>query len=73
MRDIMFNYNPSIPEEPIGNQENVDNSALGDVNRDAAVEVQDVVACVNVVLTDSRNNKADVNKDGQIDVQDVVS
>lgn len=68
-----FNYNPTIPGEPVGNQENVDNSAKGDVNNDGTVDVQDVVAGVNVVLTDSGNMRADVNKDGIVDVQDVVS
>ncbi|MBQ0057538.1 MAG: dockerin type I repeat-containing protein [Bacteroidales bacterium] len=68
-----FNYNPVIPGEPIGNQDNVANSAKGDVNNDSSVDVQDVVSCVNVVLTDSDNKKADVNKDGLIDVQDVVT
>lgn len=69
-----FAYEPTIPGEPTGgNQSDVDNSKPGDVNNDSVVDVQDVVACVNVVLTDSGNKRADVNKDGQIDVQDVVS
>lgn len=68
-----FTYEPTIPSEPTGCQDNVDNSTKGDVNNDNAVDVQDVVACVNVVLTDSGNKKADVNKDGLVDVQDVVS
>lgn len=69
-----FTYEPVIPGEPTGNnQTDVDNFAAGDVNKDSSIDVQDVVACVNVVLTDSDNKRADVNKDGQIDVQDVVS
>lgn len=68
-----FAYNPNIPGEPDGSQNDVDNSTNGDVNNDGTVDVQDVVACVNVVLTDSGNKHADVNKDDVIDVQDVVS
>lgn len=68
-----FTYNPTIPGEPTSSQDNVDNSTKGDVNNDGTVDVQDVVACVNVVLTDSGNKRADVNKDEVIDVQDVVS
>lgn len=68
-----FTYEPTIPGEPTSSQDNVDNSTKGDVNNDGTVDVQDVVACVNVVLTDSGNKRADVNKDDVIDVQDVVS
>ena len=69
-----FDYNPVIPGEPVNDgQTNVDNSQKGDVNNDGTVDVQDVVACVNIVLTDTDNMRADVNGDGQIDVQDVVS
>lgn len=69
-----FTYNPSIPGEPENaGQTDVDNSMKGDVNNDNIVDVQDVVACVNAVLTNSGNNRADVNGDGQLDVQDVVT
>lgn len=68
-----FTYEPTIPGEPTSSQDDVDNSTKGDVNNDGTVDVQDVVACVNVVLTDSGNMRADVNKDGVVDVQDVVS
>lgn len=68
-----FTYNPIIPGEPVGSQDDVDNGMKGDVNDDRVVDVQDVVACVNVVLTSADNKKSDVNKDGVTDVQDVVS
>lgn len=69
-----FEYNPVIPGEPDGgDQDDVDNGIKGDVNNDKMVNVQDVVACVNVILTSSDNKRADVNKDGSINVQDVVN
>lgn len=68
-----FTYEPVIPGEPVGSQDDVDNGMKGDVNDDRVVDVQDVVACVNVVLTGTDNKKSDVNKDGVTDVQDVVS
>lgn len=68
-----FSYEPTIPGEPVGSQDNVDNGIKGDVNDDKMVNVQDVVACVNVILTSSDNKRADVNKDGSINVQDVVN
>ena len=68
-------FNPANPDDPAsqGGDIQTEEALRGDVNNDKMVNVQDVVACVNVILTDSDNNRADVNKDGSINVQDVVN
>lgn len=69
-----FEYNPTIPGEPVNNgQTDIDNGIVGDINNDGTVDVQDVVGCINIVLSNDNNKVADMNKDGQIDVQDVVN
>lgn len=49
----------------------------GDVNNDGTVDISDVVALVNFILstesTEFDNNSADINKDGYIDISDVVA
>ena len=45
----------------------------GDVNYDGAINVLDVVAMVNLVLSGGYDEAADMNGDGTINVLDVVS
>ena len=45
----------------------------GDVNNDGAINVLDVVAMVNLVLSGGYDEAADMNGDGTINVLDVVS
>ena len=45
---------------------------LGDVNGDTAINVQDVVLVVNLVLSGGHDSAADINSDGITNVLDVV-
>ena len=49
-----------------------DNLLVGDVNNDNAINVQDVVLVVNLVLSSNYSSLADINLDNTIDVLDVV-
>ncbi|MBC8311077.1 MAG: hypothetical protein H8E72_02130 [Candidatus Marinimicrobia bacterium] len=44
----------------------------GDVNQDGSVNILDVIATVNVVLSGEYNSVADINGDGNLDVLDVI-
>ena len=46
---------------------------LGDLNGDGIVNVLDVVAIVNLVLSGEYNEVADMNNDGTLNVLDIVS
>ena len=48
------------------------NFIVGDVNNDNAINVQDVVLVVNLVLSSNYSSLADINLDNTIDVLDVV-
>lgn len=67
-----FTYEPSIPGEPNGDQEDVDNELIGDVNNDGIVDMRDAVACVDAIVSGTSNKIADINNDGKIDEQDVL-
>ena len=78
-----YTYNPDSPDEPEGNQENVDNYMLGDVNNDGVVDVNDIVTTANYILhkVNPEANAAppvfifkaaDVIEDSDIDVNDIV-
>ena len=50
-------------------------SLVGDVNGDGKIDISDVVALVNIILSDGtdKNSSADVNGDGSVDISDVVA
>lgn len=72
-----FTYNPSSPNEPLGSQDDVDNTILpGDVNGDGQVGIGDIVAVTNVMAGIGGNitkERADVNDDGQVGIGDIVA
>ena len=78
-----YAYNPNNPDEPEGNQEDVDNYMLGDVNNDGVVDVNDIVTTANYILHQVNPEAnaappvfifkaADVIEDSGIDVNDIV-
>ena len=74
--EAKFRYNPFNPAEPEGDgsQSNVQTTAKGDVNKDGAVDVQDIVAVVNYSLKEPDENVSayDINGDGVVDILDIV-
>ena len=50
----------------------LDNSILGDVNNDSALDVLDIVIIINMVLNNEYQIIADVNEDGLLNILDVV-
>ena len=46
---------------------------LYDVNSDGSIDISDVVALVNAILTSSTGDSYDVNADGSVDISDVVA
>ena len=71
-----FKYNPFNPTEPEGDgsQSNVQTTAKGDVNKDGAVDVLDIVAVVNYSLKEGDENLStyDITGDGVVDILDIV-
>ena len=69
--------------QPLGKGKMVDalhavfvlNGGKGDVNGDGDIDISDVVALVNIILSDGtdENSSADVNGDGSVDISDVVA
>jgi len=45
----------------------------GDVNGDGELNILDVVAIVNMILTDETNSSADYNGDGDVNILDIVA
>lgn len=72
-----FAYEPVVPIDPTGSQDNVANGLLGDVNGDGKVTVADAVAVMNYYLhwtsTSDDDNKYDINRDSKITVADAVN
>lgn len=75
-----FVYDPDNPDEPSGNQEDVENGLIGDVNKDNVVTIADVTALVNIILgKDGRepyqydHTAANVNGDSSITIADVTA
>ena len=52
--------------------ENYQQSILGDVNGDGAVNIQDIILILNMILDSSYESNGDVNSDGIINILDVV-
>ena len=48
-------------------------SILGDVNGDLAVNVQDIILTVNLILSGDYNSYADVNNDNIVNILDIVT
>lgn len=73
-----FEYNPANPSEPSGDgsQTNVQTTPRGDVNKDLAVDLQDIVIVLNTFLGKNGNDESsalcDLNGDGTVDIEDVV-
>ena len=74
--EAKFRYNPFNPAEPEGDgsQSNVQTTAKGDVNKDGAVDVLDIVAVVNYSLKEGDENLStyDITGDGVVDILDIV-
>ena len=45
---------------------------LGDINNDGAINIQDIILTINLVLNNEYNALADLNSDETIDVLDIV-
>ena len=45
---------------------------IGDINNDQIINILDVVATINFVLSNDYNSLADLNLDGQVNVLDIV-
>ncbi|MBR5599968.1 MAG: InlB B-repeat-containing protein [Bacteroidaceae bacterium] len=71
-----FRYNPFNPSEPDsdGSQSNVQTTAKGDVNKDGAIDVLDIVAVVNYSLKGGDDNLStyDITGDGVVTILDIV-
>ena len=67
-------FNPSNPSEPDSSQDNVQTTLTGDVNKDGAIDVLDIVAVVNYSLKESDENLStyDITGDGVVDILDIV-
>ena len=48
------------------------NMELGDVNSDNTVNILDIIATVNIVLSGEFNSDADLNGDYNVDILDVI-
>lgn len=74
--EARFSYNPINPDEPNGNQTDVANAELGDVNEDGTVDISDKVMLVNYYLkgqTSELNTAiSDINNDSSVDITDAV-
>jgi len=62
---------PSIASQYLINVE-CSASEVGDINGDSIINILDIVATVNLVLSSQYNSSADLNSDGQVDILDVV-
>jgi hypothetical protein len=62
----------SIPAAGVDGSISSSSGTLGDVNGDGAINVQDIILIVNLILDGGHNDLADVNGDGSINVQDII-
>ena len=47
-------------------------STLGDLNNDSYINVSDIIALINIILSNDYVNNADLNNDNTVNIQDVV-
>lgn len=76
---FVYNFDPDLPGDPSGNQDDVDNGILGDVNKDGLVNIADVTALVNIIQGKDKvepylydHEAADVNKTDGVTDADVT-
>ena len=69
--NINFLGSETVTNEYLTNIE-CTSSLLGDLNEDLAINVQDVILTVNLILSNEHNSVADLNSDGNTDVIDVI-
>ena len=48
------------------------NSLQGDINQDGAVNIQDIIITINIVLINGYNYLADINSDNEVNIQDII-
>ena len=53
-------------------EEHYEQSIMGDINADSALNIQDIILLVNIILNNQTNSTADLNNDGAINVLDVI-
>ena len=53
-------------------EENYQQSILGDLNGDGAVNIQDIILLLNMILDNNNDSSGDINADGYINILDVV-
>jgi len=53
-------------------EEHYQQSVLGDINQDTAVNVQDIIILVNMILNGQSDSIGDINSDGLVNILDVV-
>lgn len=75
-----YEFDPDSPGEPVGSQDDVDNSEPGDVNCDGLITIADVTALVNIILGKDNvepyvydHKAANVDKDDSISIADVTA
>jgi hypothetical protein len=49
----------------------VSSHIVGDVNGDGEVNIADINAVINIILSDDSNSLADVNGDGEVNIADI--
>ena len=72
---LIINSNSTEPQViiPISVEQTDEPGLTGDINGDQVVNILDVVALVNIVISGSEyNESADVNNDGVVNILDVV-
>ena len=62
----------SVPAAGVDGSISSSSGTPGDVNGDGAINVQDIILVVNLILDGGHNDLADVNGDGSINVQDII-
>ena len=53
-------------------EENYNQFAIGDINNDSLINIQDIVLAVNIVINNEYNLYADLNSDNLVNILDIV-